>query len=554
MKHIKKPEAWLPLIIASALAIGIAVGVVLNSRMHLSPGQEKLGEILSLINNDYVDEVSIDSLIEQSLPDLIANLDPHSNYIPAKDLKAVNDELEGSFSGIGISFTMFTDTITVNEVIPGGPSEKAGILPGDRIVSINDSVVAGMGIAQTDIVKRLRGMKGSVVKLGIRRSTSKKPLTFEVTRGDIPLNSVDAAYMISPETGYIKVNKFGRTTYDEFLTALARLTASGAGSFIVDLRGNGGGFLEMAIMMANEFLPIDSPIVETRGRHESENSAIASDGNGSFQNAGLVVLLDEYSASASEIFAGAMQDNDRALIVGRRSFGKGLVQRQITLPDSSAVRLTVQRYYTPSGRCIQKDYRLGERGAYEQDITKRYEHGEFFASDSIHLNKEVEYHTIGGRKVYGGGGIMPDVFVPNDTVGISSYYINVLNAGLLQKFAFQYTDRRRETLSKATNLSELLRMLPSDEELLQQFVSYASSNGVPARWYYINISHRLIVNYLKALIASDTLGRETYYQVANTDDTTVQRALRELTEGRATAPITAGIDSLGVHPVRQGGK
>lgn len=449
---------------------------------------------------------------------------------------------------------MFTDTITVNEVIPGGPSEKAGILPGDRIVSINDSVVAGMGIAQTDIVKRLRGMKGSVVKLGIRRSTSKKPLTFEVTRGDIPLNSVDAAYMISPETGYIKVNKFGRTTYDEFLTALARLTASGAGSFIVDLRGNGGGFLEMAIMMANEFLPIDSPIVETRGRHESENSAIASDGNGSFQNAGLVVLLDEYSASASEIFAGAMQDNDRALIVGRRSFGKGLVQRQITLPDSSAVRLTVQRYYTPSGRCIQKDYRLGERGAYEQDITKRYEHGEFFASDSIHLNKEVEYHTIGGRKVYGGGGIMPDVFVPNDTVGISSYYINVLNAGLLQKFAFQYTDRRRETLSKAANLSELLRMLPSDEELLQQFVSYASSNGVPARWYYINISHRLIVNYLKALIASDTLGRETYYQVANTDDTTVQRALRELTEGRATAPITAGIDSLGVHPVRQGGK
>ncbi|MDE5923661.1 MAG: S41 family peptidase, partial [Muribaculum sp.] len=376
-----------------------------------------------------VDEVSVDSLIEQSLPDLIANLDPHSHYIPAKDLKAVNDELEGSFSGIGISFTMFTDTITVNEVIPGGPSEKAGILPGDRIVTINDSIVAGMGIAQTDIVKRLRGMKGSVVKLGIRRSTSKKPLTFEVTRGDIPLNSVDAAYMISPETGYIKVNKFGRTTYDEFLTALARLTAAGAGNFIVDLRGNGGGFLEMAIMMANEFLPVGSPIVEPRGRHESENSAIASDGNGSFQNAGLVVLLDEYSASASEIFAGAMQDNDRALIVGRRSFGKGLVQRQITLPDSSAVRLTVQRYYTPSGRCIQKDYRLGERGAYEKDITNRYEHGEFFASDSIHLNKELEYLTIGGRKVYGGGGIMPDVFVPNDTVGISSYYINVLNAG-----------------------------------------------------------------------------------------------------------------------------
>lgn len=554
MKH-KEALVGIPLLVTLALVAGIWIGYsFIPSDSRSGHPEAKVGEILDIISENYVDQVDLDSLIETTIPSMLENLDPHTAYIPAADLDEVNADLEGSFSGIGISFTMFTDTITVNEVIPGGPSEKAGILPGDRIVSINDSVVAGMGIAQTDIVKRLRGMKGSVVKLGIRRSTSKKPLTFEVTRGDIPLNSVDAAYMISPETGYIKVNKFGRTTYDEFLTALARLTASGAGSFIVDLRGNGGGFLEMAIMMANEFLPIDSPIVETRGRHESENSAIASDGNGSFQNAGLVVLLDEYSASASEIFAGAMQDNDRALIVGRRSFGKGLVQRQITLPDSSAVRLTVQRYYTPSGRCIQKDYRLGERGAYEQDITKRYEHGEFFASDSIHLNKEVEYHTIGGRKVYGGGGIMPDVFVPNDTVGISSYYINVLNAGLLQKFAFQYTDRRRETLSKAANLSELLRLLPSDEELLQQFVSYASSNGVPARWYYINISHRLIVNYLKALIASDTLGRETYYQVANTDDTTVQRALRELTEGRATAPITAGIDSLGVHPVRQGGK
>lgn len=534
----------MPLIIALALSVGIVVGVFLNSHFRLTPGQEKLGEILSLIHRDYVDEVDIDSLIEQSLPDLIANLDPHSNYIPAKDLKAVNDELEGSFSGIGISFTMFTDTITVNEVIPGGPSEKAGILPGDRIVSINDSTVAGMGILQTDIVKRLRGMKGSTVKLGVRRSTSKKPLTFEVTRGDIPLNSVDAAYMIDSITGYIKVNKFGRTTYDEFLSGLARLTSRGATNFVVDLRGNGGGFLEMAIMMANEFLPAGAPIVETRGRHEGENTAIASDGNGSFQNAGLVVLLDEYSASASEIFAGAMQDNDRALIVGRRSFGKGLVQRQVTLPDSSAIRLTVQRYYTPSGRCIQKDYRLGERGAYEQDISNRYEHGEFFASDSIHLNKDVEYRTLGGRKVYGGGGIMPDVFVPNDTVGISSYYINVLNAGLLQKFAFQYADRRRAVLSKADTLDDFLRLLPSDDELLQQFVAFASANRVPARWYYINISQRLIVNYLKALIASDTLGRETYYQVTNKDDTTVQRALLELREGRASAPVTLGMDSV----------
>ena len=537
MKRINRPLAWLPLIISVSLAAGIVVGVFFNSRFYLSPGQKKLADILSLISNDYVDPVDVDSLIELTLPDLLANLDPHSNYIPAEDLKAINDELEGSFSGIGISFTMFTDTITVNEVIPGGPSEKAGLFPGDRIVTINDSVVAGMGIPNTEIVKRLRGDKGSVVKLGVRRSTSKKLLNFEVTRGDIPVNSVDAAYMIDSITGYIKVNKFGRTTYDEFLSSLARLTGKGATQFVVDLRGNGGGYLEMAIMMANEFLPVSAPIVETRGRHYSENTAIASDGNGSFQNAGLVVLLDEYSASASEIFAGAMQDNDRALIVGRRSFGKGLVQRQVTLPDSSALRLTVQRYYTPSGRCIQKDYRLGERSAYEQEILNRYEHGEFFASDSIHLNTDLEFHTIGGRKVYGGGGIMPDVFVPNDTVGISSYYVNVLNAGLLQKFAFQFADRNRDALTKAKSLDAMLRLLPPDDELLGQFVSFASSNGIPARWYYINISQRLIVNYLKALIASDTLGRETYYQVVNTDDTTVQRALRELREGHAIVPV-----------------
>lgn len=543
MKGMKKPVAWLPLIIASSLAIGIVIGVLINQTLRLTPGQAKLGEILSLIHDDYVDDVDLDSLIEKTLPDLLANLDPHSNYIPASDLKAVNDELEGSFSGIGISFTMFNDTVTVNEVIPGGPSEKSGILPGDRIIMVNDSVVAGRNIPNTEIVKRLRGDKGSVVKLGIRRSTAKKLLNFEVTRGDIPLNSVDAAYMIAPATGYIKVNKFGRTTYNEFLTGLARLKQKGARKYLVDLRGNGGGYLEMAIMMANEFLPAGAPIVETRGRNASQNSAVASDGNGSFQDVELVVLIDEYSASASEIFAGAMQDNDRALIVGRRSFGKGLVQRQITLPDSSALRLTVQRYYTPSGRCIQKDYRMGERGAYEQDIANRYEHGEFFASDSIRLNKSLEFHTFGGRTVYGGGGIMPDIFVPNDTVGISSYYINVLNAGLLQKFAFNYADRRRDQLSKAKSLNAMLAMLPVDDDLLQQFVSFASANGIPARWYYINISQRLIVNYLKALIASDILGRETYYQVANIDDTTVRRSLDELNNGAAAIPISSRFNS-----------
>ncbi len=543
MKSSKSPIVWLPLIIAASIAAGIWVGIELGGRRNVSATHQKFHDILNLIENEYVDEVNLDSIIETTLPDLLSNLDPHSVYIPASALQAVNEDLDGSFSGIGISFTMFTDTATVNEVIPGGPSEKAGLMPGDRIVTIDDSLVAGREIPDRDIVKMLRGDKGTSVKLGIKRATSKKLLNFEVIRGDIPVNTVDASYMISDDTGYLKVNKFGRTTYNEFLTGMTKLLAQGAKKYIIDLRGNTGGFMEMAVLMANEFLPANSPIVYTRGRNEMDSSSLFSDGTGSFREAELVVLLDEYSASASEIFAGAMQDNDRALIVGRRSFGKGLVQRQTTMPDSSAVRLTVSRYYTPSGRCIQKDYELGKRGDYDMDIMNRYDRGEFYDSDSIKFNTDLEYLTAGGRKVYGGGGIMPDVFVPNDTSGITSYYINVLNAGLIQKFAFEYSDRNREMLSKATDLSQFLKLLPSDDELLQQFVSYAAQKGIPARWYYINISHRLIVNYLKALITSDILGREYYYQVIGTDDATIRRALKEIQDGNAAAPIMPATDA-----------
>lgn len=527
----------MPLVIAASVIAGIWIGVIYNKN-NSSAGEAKVTEILSLIKGGYVDDVNVDSLIENTIPNLLSNLDPHSIYIPASELAAVNEDLDGSFSGIGISFTMLTDTVTVNEVIPGGPSEKVGLLPGDRIMLINDSAVAGHNIPNTDIVKMLRGEKGTTVKLGVKRKNTKKLLTFEVTRGDIPVNSVDAAYMISPETGYVKVNKFGRTTSDEFLTSLLNLHNDGAKSFIVDLRGNGGGFMEMAIFMANEFLPAKSPIVFTRGRDRMDESHVFSDGTGGFQDAELVVLLDEYSASASEIFAGAMQDNDRALIVGRRSFGKGLVQRQMTLNDSSAVRLTVARYYTPSGRCIQKDYKPGDRSDYDMDIITRYERGEFYNSDSIKFNPELQFNTLGGRTVYGGGGIMPDVFVPNDTSGITNYYINVMNAGLLQKFAFEYSDKNRETLSSAKNLDTFLKKIPDDDELLQLFVSYAAKNGIPARWYYINISRNLIVNHLKALIASDILGRESYYKVINEQDVTVQQALKELQEGNASIPLS----------------
>ncbi|MCM1020737.1 MAG: S41 family peptidase [Muribaculum sp.] len=537
MKNGRKLTAWLPLIIAACLAAGIWIGLFVNRVYNLSEGERKLAHVLDLIKDEYVETVDVDSLIEMTMPDLLKNLDPHTVYIPASELKDVNSDLDGSFSGIGISFTMFTDTITVNEVIPGGPSEKVGIMPGDRIVTINDSVVAGHNISSTDIMKMLRGEKGTTVKLGVNRANAKKHLVFDVTRGDIPVNSVLSAYMLGDSIGYIKVSKFGRTTYNEFFTSLVQLAQQGARGYIVDLRGNVGGLMESAILMANEFLPANSPIVYTKGRNPEDDSAVFADGNGTFPHAELSVLLDEYSASASEIFAGAMQDNDRALIIGRRSFGKGLVQRQTTLPDSSAIRLTVSRYYTPSGRCIQKEYAKGKVNQYEHEILDRYDRGEFYDSDSIKQNLDLEYLTASGRKVYGGGGIMPDVFVPNDTTGVTSYYINVFNAGLPQKFAFDYSDRNRERLSQCKDVKSLLRQLPSDDELLQNFVVYASSKGVPARWYYINISSKLIVNTLKALIASDILGSGFSYQIVNKQDNTVLRALDEMKKGHAAVPI-----------------
>nr|WP_304472527.1 S41 family peptidase [uncultured Muribaculum sp.] len=519
------------------MAAGIWIGLYVNRTYRLSDGEKKFSHVLELIKDEYVEDIDVDSLIEMTMPNLLTNLDPHTVYIPASELKEVNSDLDGSFSGIGISFTMFTDTITVNEVIPGGPSDKVGLLAGDRIVTINDSMVAGHNIPSTDIMKMLRGEKGTSVKLGIKRANAKKRLVFDVIRGDIPVNSVLASYMINDSIGYIKVSKFGRTTYNEFFTSLVQLAADGASGYIVDLRGNGGGIMEAAILMANEFLPVNAPIVYTRGRNQDDDSAVYADGNGSFSKASLSVLIDEYSASASEIFAGAMQDNDRALIIGRRSFGKGLVQRQTMLPDSSAIRITVSRYYTPSGRCIQKEYSKGKRNQYEHEILDRYDRGEFYDSDSIKLNLDLEYTTAGGRKVYGGGGIMPDVFVPNDTTGITSYYVNVFNAGLPQKYAFDYSDKNRDRLSKSTDVKSLLRQLPGDDEILQGFVSYAVANGVPARWYYINISSKIIVNYLKALIVNDILGSGYLYQVTNTQDNTVLKALDEMKKGNADAPI-----------------
>ena len=522
----------LPLVIALAFAGGIWLGTSLNKNEGVSTANQKLGAILNLIGNEYVEDVDLDSLVEQTLPDLLANLDPHSVYIPKSELQGVNDELEGSFSGIGVQFMINNDTITIVEAISGGPSEKVGLQAGDRIVTVDGENVAGIGITNEGVQKRLKGDKGTRVTLGIRRNTAKEVLEFEVIRGDVPVSMIDAAYMYNEHTGYIRVKRFGRTTYDEFFSALLQLTSKGADAFIIDLRGNAGGFMEMAVLMANEFLEDGQLIVAQKGRGGKNDKAYFADGSGSFKHAQIVVLQDEYSASSSEIFAGAIQDNDRGLILGRRSFGKGLIQRQADLPDSSAIRLTIARYYTPSGRCIQKDY--SDAKNYENDIVERYNHGEAFEADSIRQNKEDRYTTAHGRTVYGGGGVTPDIFVPLDTTGVTTYYLNVANAGLLNRFAFEYCDLNREQLK---DMEDPLKLLPDDETLIRSFANYARQNGIAPRWYYIRLSQKLILSQIKALIARDTRGMQAYFEIVNVDDNAITAAVKEIEAGNTEYPI-----------------
>lgn len=519
----------IPLVLAIGLAGGIFIGKYLTVS-RFSPAEAKLRTIIDLIENEYVDRVDVDSLLTTVIPDMLAGLDPHSVYFNAEELKATNEDMDGHFSGVGVSFQIVSDTVVVVDVIAGGPAEKVGLMNGDKIVAANDSVLTGKKASQENVFKTLRGPKGSKVTLKVKRSNSAKLLDFDVVRDDIPVNSVDAVYMADKENGigYLKVSKFGRNTFEEFYMALRELMAQGANGFVVDLRGNSGGFLDQVIMMANEFLPEGRIIVSTNGKLNENRSMAASDGSGHFQDKSIVVLIDEYSASASEIFAGAIQDNDRGVVIGRRSFGKGLVQHQIELPDSSAVRLTVARYYTPSGRSIQKPYERGADGKYVLDIVDRFEHGEFYNADSIKLDKSKLFLTNNGRKVYGGGGIMPDIFVPEDTTGYSSYYVNVSNKGLITKYAFQVAEKYHSLTQNVKTIDELERLLPRDQTLLEGFVEYAAKNGVPARWYYINKSRGLILNLLKAQIARNVLGYTGLIQMLNQQDVTVQKALETL--------------------------
>lgn len=531
-------SVFIPLVLAIGIAGGIFIGIYI-ARRSVSPGQEKLETILALVKDQYVDDIDIDSLIEQSIPDILTSLDPHSVYFPASELTESNEMLEGSFGGVGVSFQIINDSIKVIEVIAGGPAENVGIQPGDIILEANGKKISGAKASTQDVYSALKGKEGTKVRISVKRKSSKKPLTFEVTRGIIPEYSVDTKYMISDSVGYLRVSKFAKTTYSEFFNALVDLQKKGAKKFIVDLRGNSGGFMDQAIYMANEFLPAGKMIVYSKGRRPENETMAISDGSGQFQNSELTVLTNEFSASASEIFSGAIQDNDRGLVIGRRSFGKGLVQNPIVLPDSSSIRLTVARYYTPSGRSIQKEYNRGKSGKYDLDILDRYNHGEFYSQDSIKFDKSKQFLTGNGRKVNGGGGIMPDIFVPEDTTGYTSYFIEAVNQGLIQKFANDFADSYRGLMNGKRDLETLYRILPRDNMLLNNFVNYAAARGLPARWFYINRSRNLLLNQIKAVIARDLVSYDAFIQILNETDVTVKKALEALDSGMSPINITA---------------
>ncbi len=530
-----KKYLLLTAVVLLSIISGLLLGNLLARRANMSAltrvfssagMNNKVDELLNIINSQYVDSVDTKEMTEELMADLVSKLDPHSVYIPAADLADVNSELEGSFSGIGVQFNIQNDTVMIVAVVSGGPSEKVGLLAGDRIVQVNDSAFVGKNITNEKVMKKLRGPAKTKVKLGIRRHGTSEILKYSITRGEIPLNSVDIAYMIEPKVGFIRVSKFAATTYSEFLNAIADLKNKGAQKFIIDLRENSGGFMDQAINMVNEFLPKGRMIVYSQGKAYKRSEAI-SDGNGSCIDASIVVLIDEFSASASEIFSGAIQDNDRGLIIGRRSFGKGLVQQQMDMSDGSAIRLTVARYYTPSGRSIQKPYVRGNSDDYQMDILNRFNHGEFDSKDSIHMADTVKYKTVGGRTVYGGGGIMPDIFVPRDTADYTPYFNKVVNYGYLYQFAFQYTDKNREKLSKMKSWQQMEKYLDS-QNLIPQFETFATSKGVAANKVQLAISKNLISNLLNAYITRNILGDEGFYPLLYKDDKTVSKALIEL--------------------------
>lgn len=534
--NMKKSNRFMPLIMAICVIIGIMIGSFYanhfsGNRLNIiNSGSNRLSNLLHLIDDQYVDKVNIDSLVDVAIPQILADLDPHSVYISAKDAQAVADDLKGSFSGVGIEFTIRKDTIHVQNVVKNGPAQRAGILAGDKIVSVDGKPFVGKIVTNEEAMRRLKGPKDTKVKLGVMRYGQKAVKYFTVTRGDIPQKSITATYMLDKNTGYIKVKSFGETTYPEMLIALAKLSQEGFTNLVIDLRDNTGGYMNSAIQMANEFLPKDKLIVYTIGR-KSPRQDFPSDGHGSYQKIPLVVLINEGSASASEIFAGAMQDNDRATIIGRRSFGKGLVQQQLSFPDGSMIRLTIARYYTPSGRCIQKPFTAGDNKDYEEDLLTRYQHGEFFSQDSIKHHGPA-YHTSIGRTVYGGGGITPDIFVAEDTLGMTSYYKQAAMSGLILQYAFTYTDNNRPKLNTYKDMMSLSKYLVS-QNTVEQFAAYADHNGLKRRNLMIRKSHKLLERFINSRIIYNMLDDEAWTEYINADDPAIAKALSVFRENAA---------------------
>lgn len=523
-----KNSRLMPFLMALCVVIGILIGTFYanhfsGNRLNIiNSGSNRLNNLLHIIDDQYVDAVNLDSLVDKAIPQILSDLDPHSVYISAKDVQQATDDLKGSFSGIGVEFVIREDTIHIQGIIKDGPAERAGLLAGDKIVSVDDKPFVGKIVTNEEAMHRLKGKKGTKVKVGVVRYGHKAVKTFTITRDDIPQKSVSAAYMIDDSTGYIKIKNFGENTYPEMLVALAELSQEQFSNLIIDLRDNTGGYLTAATQMINEFLPGNRLIVYTEGR-KSPRQEYKSDGRGTYQTIPLVVLINESSASASEIFAGAMQDNDRATIIGRRSFGKGLVQKQIGFNDGSMIRLTVARYYTPSGRCIQKPYQAGDEKGYEEDLMARYKHGEFFSQDSI-KHTGPAYHTRNGRVVYGGGGITPDIFVPEDTLGVTSYYRMASMSGLILQYAFVYTDDNRLKLNNFTEMMALAEYLDK-QNLVDQFATYADKHGLQRRNLMIRKSHHLLQRYLYSRVIYNIMDEDDWIQYLNLDDNVVKKAL-----------------------------